>query len=131
MTVTRNYGNVAGDDVTVDRNFLAKLWVADKKLQRGRRNYQRRSRKSAIDGVESIVEQPPVTQPLSGFLKPTSPEEVQIAPLLARSNLLITRDIEWANLVLGFEQAYLFLSCYACLRYQYICMPLRRTVTQL
>lgn len=25
-------------------------------------------------------------------------------PLLARSNLLITRDIEWANLVLGFEQ---------------------------
>ncbi|KAH7514311.1 hypothetical protein FEM48_Zijuj11G0075500 [Ziziphus jujuba var. spinosa] len=27
-----------------------------------------------------------------------------VAPLLARSNLLITRDIEWANLVLGFEQ---------------------------
>lgn len=27
-----------------------------------------------------------------------------MAPLLARSNLLITRDIEWANLVLGFEQ---------------------------
>ncbi|CAM8908788.1 unnamed protein product [Rhodiola kirilowii] len=29
---------------------------------------------------------------------------VQIATLLARSNLLITRDIEWANLALGFEQ---------------------------
>ncbi|KAH9607362.1 hypothetical protein KSS87_020133 [Heliosperma pusillum] len=29
---------------------------------------------------------------------------VQIAPLLARSNLLITRDIEWMNLMLGFEQ---------------------------
>lgn len=25
-------------------------------------------------------------------------------PLLARSNMLVTRDIEWANLMLGFEQ---------------------------
>ncbi|KAI3819012.1 hypothetical protein L1987_12834 [Smallanthus sonchifolius] len=33
-----------------------------------------------------------------------SPEEAWIAPLLSRSNLLITRDIEWANLTLGFEQ---------------------------
>ncbi|KAA0047090.1 altered inheritance rate of mitochondria protein 25 [Cucumis melo var. makuwa] len=30
--------------------------------------------------------------------------EVRVAPLLARSNLLITRDIEWANLVFGLEQ---------------------------
>lgn len=29
-------------------------------------------------------------------------------PLLARSNMLITRDIEWANLVIGFEQVILF-----------------------
>ncbi|WJX24725.1 Asparagine-rich protein (ARP protein) [Trifolium repens] len=28
----------------------------------------------------------------------------KVAPLLARSNLLITRAIEWVNLVLGFEQ---------------------------
>lgn len=51
---------------------------------------------------------------------------VQVAPLLARSNLLITRDIEWANLVLGFEQVTFFslshpyfrfemsLKCYSC-----------------
>ncbi|KAJ0014775.1 hypothetical protein Pint_21831 [Pistacia integerrima] len=29
---------------------------------------------------------------------------VLVAPLLARSNLLINRDTEWANLVLGFEK---------------------------
>ncbi|KAH9321353.1 hypothetical protein KI387_015992, partial [Taxus chinensis] len=29
---------------------------------------------------------------------------VKIAPLLARANLLITRDVEWANLVFSFEQ---------------------------
>ncbi|KAD2805597.1 hypothetical protein E3N88_38974 [Mikania micrantha] len=33
-----------------------------------------------------------------------SPEEALIAHLLSRSNLIITRDIEWANLTLGFEQ---------------------------
>ncbi|KAJ0080292.1 hypothetical protein Patl1_24586 [Pistacia atlantica] len=30
--------------------------------------------------------------------------QVLVAPLLARFNLLINRDIEWANLVLGFEK---------------------------
>uniref|UniRef100_A0A0C9S9X3 Phospholipid scramblase n=1 Tax=Wollemia nobilis TaxID=56998 RepID=A0A0C9S9X3_9CONI len=50
------------------------------------------------------VNQPPVTQSLDGILNPTSLEEEKIAPLLARANLLITRDVEWANLMLGFEQ---------------------------
>lgn len=27
-----------------------------------------------------------------------------MAPVLARSDLLITRNVEWANLALGFEQ---------------------------
>ncbi|WJX57811.1 hypothetical protein P8452_52606 [Trifolium repens] len=31
-------------------------------------------------------------------------KKAKVAPLLARSNLLITRAIEWVNLVLGFEQ---------------------------
>lgn len=35
--------------------------------------------------------------------------QAMVAPLLARSNLLITRDIEWANLMLGFEQVRLWL----------------------
>ncbi|XP_026406397.1 altered inheritance rate of mitochondria protein 25-like isoform X1 [Papaver somniferum] len=47
---------------------------------------------------------PPPSQSVTGSLKSTSKEEALVAPLLARSNLLITRDIEWANLVLGFEQ---------------------------
>ncbi|KAF3950483.1 hypothetical protein CMV_023771 [Castanea mollissima] len=34
--------------------------------------------------------------------------KAQVALLLARSNLLITRDIEWANLMLGFEQILYF-----------------------
>ncbi|XP_075506428.1 altered inheritance rate of mitochondria protein 25 [Primulina tabacum] len=48
--------------------------------------------------------QPPTSRSATGILEPMSPEEAIVKPLLARSNLLITRDIEWANLVLGFEQ---------------------------
>ncbi|KAK2655456.1 hypothetical protein Ddye_008508 [Dipteronia dyeriana] len=39
-----------------------------------------------------------------GEIVTTIPTIVQVATFLARSNLLITRDIEWGNLVLGFEQ---------------------------
>ncbi|CAK7328861.1 unnamed protein product [Dovyalis caffra] len=53
---------------------------------------------------DHVLQQPPPSQSLSGLLEPAFPEEARVAPLLARSNLLITRDIEWANLVLGFEQ---------------------------
>lgn len=52
----------------------------------------------------TVLKQPPTSQAVTGYLKPASPEEAYVAPLLARSNLLITRDIEWANLVFGFEQ---------------------------
>ncbi|GAB2228493.1 hypothetical protein Droror1_Dr00022614 [Drosera rotundifolia] len=52
----------------------------------------------------SGINRPPVHQPVSGYLAPESPEEVKVAYLLQRSNLLVTRDIEWANLMLGFEQ---------------------------
>ncbi|KAG4988157.1 hypothetical protein JHK82_030503 [Glycine max] len=51
-----------------------------------------------------VLKQPPISQSLTDFFDPQSPQEAKVAPLLARSNLLITRDIEWANLVLGFEQ---------------------------
>ncbi|KAL1822353.1 hypothetical protein ACET3Z_009131 [Daucus carota] len=51
-----------------------------------------------------ILKQPPPSQRMTGPLKPATSLEAQVAPLLARSTLLITRDIEWANLMLGFEQ---------------------------
>ncbi|CAL5405555.1 unnamed protein product [Camellia sinensis] len=56
------------------------------------------------DHVRPVLKQPPLSQSATGALKPASLEEARVAPLLARSNLLITRDIEWANLVFGFEQ---------------------------
>uniref|UniRef100_A0A9I9DEU8 Phospholipid scramblase n=1 Tax=Cucumis melo TaxID=3656 RepID=A0A9I9DEU8_CUCME len=116
------------DSPLIDRSFLAKLWEADRKLEGSREkrkrhrigNYDRNGNQNRIGGYDRRAfgkstldatfaegkpwKQPPPSQSVSGFLEPHSPEEVQVAPLLARSNLLITRDIEWANLVFGFEQ---------------------------
>ncbi|GFZ15979.1 scramblase-like protein [Actinidia rufa] len=61
-------------------------------------------KKNSHDQMKQVLKQPPLSQPTTGALEPASLEEARVAPLLARSNLLITRDIEWANLVFGFEQ---------------------------
>lgn len=58
----------------------------------------------SYDPEKPVLKQPPSSQRVTGRLKPASQHEAQVAPLLARSTLLITRDIEWANLMLGFEQ---------------------------
>ncbi|EPS72297.1 hypothetical protein M569_02459, partial [Genlisea aurea] len=68
------------------------------------RSFSVKSVSSRKRNHELKFKQPPTSQSISGILEPTSFEEGKVAALLARSNLLITRDIEWANLVLGFEQ---------------------------
>lgn len=103
----RGFKHPAPNEPNLTRDFLVKLWHSDwkeKEILRKRRNNARRYRRSKMSSGEHVFDQPPVSQAITGYLAPTSPEEAKIAPLLARSNLLITRDIEWANLVFGFEQ---------------------------
>ncbi|CAH1430151.1 unnamed protein product [Lactuca virosa] len=102
----------------LSRDFLVKLWVADAKMKKTHEKRKQKFIESAVkeervfgtkgfhgrsltgDG-EPYASKQLSTEPLES----SSPEEAWIAPLLSRSNLLITRDIEWANLTLGFEQA--------------------------
>ncbi|XP_010542020.1 PREDICTED: altered inheritance rate of mitochondria protein 25 [Tarenaya hassleriana] len=114
--ISRCFSHGSESDDRLDRNFLAQLWVTEKKTRKDRekrrvsknRSYPGNASKgklfSNVATEENQYDQPPVSQSMSGFLAPTTSEEIRVAPLLARSNLLITRDIEWANLVLGFEQ---------------------------
>ncbi|XP_012484172.1 altered inheritance rate of mitochondria protein 25 [Gossypium raimondii] len=125
-----HYGDIANNETSLSRKFLAQLWIADRKMRKDLEKRRRKGKQLNYDEAQEpfqhpsensftgrivteeesayqaapVLKQQPVSQSVSSFLKPTSPEEAQIAPLLARSNLLITRDIEWANLVLGFEQ---------------------------
>ncbi|KAK9144176.1 hypothetical protein Sjap_004079 [Stephania japonica] len=68
----------------------------------------------SIEDTGPLLTQPPLSQSTIGFLEPSSPEELKFAPLLARPNLLITRRIEWANLVVGFEQENRYAILDAC-----------------
>ncbi|VVA97957.1 unnamed protein product [Arabis nemorensis] len=101
----RCFSHGSGDtSPPLDRNFLAQLWISDMKKLKAMEKRYRNHRNYSEDTQSSALKQPPVSQSMSGLLKPTTSDEVKIATLLARSNLLITRDIEWGNLVLGFEQ---------------------------
>ncbi|ESR47921.1 hypothetical protein CICLE_v10001355mg [Citrus x clementina] len=123
----RCFGHDVRGAAQLNRDFLVQLWISDRRRQSSREKRRKVVRyknidesiydprpfgrwfsgatvteEKPLDKGKPILGQPPVSQTISGFLEPASLEEV--APLLARSNLLITRDIEWANLVLGFEQ---------------------------
>ncbi|KAF5450867.1 hypothetical protein F2P56_031184 [Juglans regia] len=131
ITLSRKFGHKVDSDTHLTREFLVKLWVADRKMKNYRRKGRRKiatygnaggkaydsphqygrwysgaslTEQNFMDQEKPVLTQPPLSQSVSGLLKPQSPEEAQVIPLLARSNLLITRNIEWANLVLGFEQ---------------------------
>ncbi|KAG2709310.1 hypothetical protein I3760_05G233200 [Carya illinoinensis] len=131
ITLSRKFGHKVDNDTHLTRDFLVQLWVADRKMKKYRGKERRKSAKcgnsgrkaydsqhqygrwysgaslteqSFMDQDKPVLTQPPLSQSVSGLLKPQSPEEAQVIPLLARSNLLITRNIEWANLMLGFEQ---------------------------
>ncbi|XP_010255685.1 PREDICTED: altered inheritance rate of mitochondria protein 25 isoform X2 [Nelumbo nucifera] len=134
LTISRWFGSTVQNDPCISRDFLVQLWVADKKIKSSRHKRRRRVQHVHIGGTiyenqssfqlpfgrwfsgasvteersseraKPILKQPPLSEAPTGYLEPTSSEEVKVAPLLARSNLLITRSIEWANLMLGFEQ---------------------------
>ncbi|GJP70827.1 hypothetical protein CLOP_g1722 [Closterium sp. NIES-67] len=44
-------------------------------------------------------------EPLVGPLRPQSTDEACLASLLARSDLVVTRRVEWGNVLLGYEQS--------------------------
>ncbi|PIN07710.1 Phospholipid scramblase [Handroanthus impetiginosus] len=131
---SQRYVHSARNDPDLSRDFFVRLWVADRKKPKPSGKRKHKGLKSSgsgerfLDGRslfgllersfsgasvknekprdkrKSDLKQPPTSQSVTGILEPVSVEESKVAPLLARSNLLITRDIEWANLVLGFEQ---------------------------
>ncbi|RDX77552.1 hypothetical protein CR513_42315, partial [Mucuna pruriens] len=136
VIVTRRFGSAINGGNEVDlhrltRDFLVKLWVDDRKMRNPRGKLGRKLLQScggyadprwfsASSGVvrrgkrRPVLKQPPISQSVTHFFDPQSPQEAKVAPLLARSNLLITRDIEWANLVLGFEQENRYAIVDAC-----------------
>ncbi|KAL8217859.1 hypothetical protein R6Q57_021232 [Mikania cordata] len=115
--LSRKFERVVHTGPEFSRDFLVQLWVADGKMKTTRDKKKKKSVDHAIKHETVLYNKglhgSYVTrnghyydhrQGATQSLEYASPEEALIAPLLSRSNLIITRDIEWANLTLGFEQ---------------------------
>ncbi|KAF0892281.1 hypothetical protein E2562_014851 [Oryza meyeriana var. granulata] len=84
-------GRGGGDGTVVPREWLRKLWTEELRKQR-----------DAARRWGSHEEAPSRSyQQDDGDLTPV---EAKLKPLLSRANLLIARDIEWANIMFAFEQ---------------------------
>lgn len=90
LLLSQRFGTATDGGNEVDRDFLVKLWVADRKIRnsRGRKLVKRRLdfdprrfSNSSVDGatatgkVKRILKQPPISQ--SEFSEPESLEEVK------------------------------------------------------
>ncbi|KAK1415078.1 hypothetical protein QVD17_30849 [Tagetes erecta] len=118
VNLSREFGRAVHTGPNLSRDFLVQLWVEDDKMKRAREKRKQKfvEHDDAIKygtvlgtkglHVSSVTRngQFDYRQVATESREYASPEEAWIAPLLSRSNLLITRDIEWANLTLGFEQ---------------------------
>ncbi|CAL9061855.1 unnamed protein product [Musa banksii] len=141
----RGFSDSAGKKRTLSRDWLARLWVEEKRnMEVRRRGIRKRQpaprvqdRGSLFDtfssqlpflksvlrkpvlaeqdsGIKETMQQPPISQYDGDLLSPGSLEDVRLAPLLSRANLLITRDIEWANIMFAFEQENRYVIVDAC-----------------
>ncbi|KAD2805598.1 hypothetical protein E3N88_38975 [Mikania micrantha] len=114
--LSRKFEHAVHTGPEFSRDFLVQLWVANGKTKTTREKRKKKSVDHAIKHETVLYNKglhgSSVTrnghydhiQGATQSIEYASPEEALIAPLLSRSNLIITRDIEWANLTLGFEQ---------------------------
>ncbi|MCO5580690.1 hypothetical protein L7F22_034560 [Adiantum nelumboides] len=91
-------------DYPWSRDKLAKRMANLRQRRIEAQRLKERRRRLALMQYSSLPEMPFPSQPLEGVLQPRTDKEEMVAPLLARSDLLVTRNIEWANVLLGFEQ---------------------------
>jgi len=81
----------------VPREWLRKLWREElRKLKEAARSYE------SVEAAGAATEAPSRSYQYDD--RDLDPVKAKLAPLLARANLVIARDIEWANIMFAFEQ---------------------------
>uniref|UniRef100_A0A0D3FZR1 Phospholipid scramblase n=1 Tax=Oryza barthii TaxID=65489 RepID=A0A0D3FZR1_9ORYZ len=99
-------GRGGGDGTVVPREWLRKLWTEELRKQRdaarrwGRRAVATTDGGSGADSFGDFAKAP--SRSYQHDDRDLTPAKLK--PLLSRANLLIARDIEWANIMLAFEQ---------------------------
>ncbi|XP_024541935.1 altered inheritance rate of mitochondria protein 25 [Selaginella moellendorffii] len=93
-----------GDDQSLSRRRLIERMLFDKRRRDEERKLRLKLSKPVASSGVYNAEQPPPSEPLVGALAPDSPQEHRLVPVLARPDLMVTRNIEWANVAFGLEQ---------------------------
>jgi hypothetical protein len=105
ITGSRKFGHSVENDTDLNRDFLVQLWVADRKMKNSRGKRRRKivkhgkfggtaydnqhqygrwysgtslTEENVLDQGKPVLTQAPLSQSVSGFLKPESPEEVRV-----------------------------------------------------
>ena len=77
----RGFKHHVPNEPNLTRDFLVNLWESDWKekeiLRKRRKNARRYSGRRKMSSGEHVFDQPPVSQAITGYLAPTSPEEVK------------------------------------------------------
>ncbi|EEC77917.1 hypothetical protein OsI_17247 [Oryza sativa Indica Group] len=100
-------GRGGGDGAVVPREWLRKLWTEELRRQRDAARRWGRRAVATTDGGGADSFGDFARAPSRSYQhddRDLTPVEAKLKPLLSRANLLIARDIEWANIVLAFEQ---------------------------
>lgn len=116
----RYFGHNVQSDAQLNRDFLAQLWISDRKMEKSREKRRRRfvknknsdesmfdsrpfgrwfsgaavTEEKPFDKAKPTLHQPPVSQAISGLLKPASPEEVNLCRYFA-INVLFYDFVPW------------------------------------
>ena len=96
---SRQFGKIVRSDTQLDRDFLVQLWVSDRKTKESAKKRRRKlvyghggsstndnrlfsgasaAEEASVEEGKGLVRQPPLSQSVSGYLKPESPEEVNL-----------------------------------------------------
>lgn len=93
LALSRQFGDKAATEPDLNRDFLTRLWMADREMERIRRKMRGKA-----------VKQPPLSQSISEYLDPESPEEVHFFTTLGLENSsLCLVSVTWK-----------FLTCALC-----------------
>ncbi|XP_012090939.1 altered inheritance rate of mitochondria protein 25 isoform X2 [Jatropha curcas] len=75
MIFSRGYAHDVENDSQLSRNFLAQFWIADRKMEKSREKRKHKIGERSNGHGRTVLNQPPPSQSVSGYLEPASPEE--------------------------------------------------------
>lgn len=110
LALSRQFGDKAATEPDFNRDFLARLWMADREMERIRRKTRGKA-----------VRQPPLSQSISEYLEPESPEEVHFFTTLGKFRFLLYHCSAYLFEFL-ISESFLLMPSFSNMEISYLCI---------